>query len=316
MRNLLLILRSNSVCVLWAALFVGTLSTAQPRVSIVPRDGGLKRATERTRASLRTDISMVLVPVTVIDASDRPVLDLPRDGFRVFEDNVEQRIASFALEEGPVSLCFVFDASSSMKSRMMASTSAIQQFLAMTMPGDEFALVRFSDQAELLSDFTHDPDQILASIAGTQPAGWTSLHDAIFSAAQQMKRAHNVRKALVILTDGEDNNSRYTEKEVRSLVRESDVRVFSIGIFERPRLLEDLAADTGGHAFRVNKLKELPDVIDRLSRELRSEYMLGYVSNNPQNDGKFRKVRVELVQTLRRIPFSVYFRSGYYAPAD
>jgi Ca-activated chloride channel family protein len=80
--------------------------------------------------------------------------------------------------------------------------------------------------------------------------------------------------------------------------------------------LEDLAADTGGRAFRVNKLKELPDVIDRLSRELRSEYMLGYVSNNPQNDGKFRKVRVELVQTLRRIPFSVYFRSGYYAPAD
>jgi VWFA-related protein len=167
-----------------------------------------------------------------------------------------------------------------------------------------------------VTDFTTDADQILALIGSTQPAGWTSLHDAIVRASQQMKRAHNVRKALIVLTDGEDNNSRYTEKEVRSLVRESDVRVYSIGMFERPRLLEDLAADTGGHAFRVNKLKELPDVIDRLARELRSEYMLGYVSSNTQNDGKYRKVRIELVEKLRRIPFSIYFRSGYYAPAD
>jgi len=103
---------------------------------------------------------------------------------------------------------------------MAASTGAMQRFLGMTMPGDEFALVRFSDQADLVTGFTHDADQILADIAGTQPNGWTSLNDAIVRAAQQMKGAHNPRKALVVLTDGEDNNSRYTDKEVRRLVRE------------------------------------------------------------------------------------------------
>src|SRR5689334_7476757 len=164
MRNLLLTFRRNSAWVLWAAVLAGTLSPAQSPVSVLPRQGGPKRPTQRPRANLRMDISMVLVPVTVIDASDHPVLDLPRDRFRVFEDNVEQKVASFAFEEGPVSVCFVFDASSSMKNRIVASTGAMQRFLAMTMPGDEFALVRFSDKPELVTDFTRDADQILAEI--------------------------------------------------------------------------------------------------------------------------------------------------------
>jgi VWFA-related protein len=211
---------------------------------------------------------------------------------------------------------FVFDTSSSMKNRIMPSVDAIQRFLKTATPDDEFSFVQFSDKPEFVLDFTKDTDQILKAVGSAQPEGWTALNDAIVLAAQHMKKAHNTRKALVVLTDGEDNNSRYTEKEVRSLVRESDVRVYSIGIFERPRLLEDLAADTGGHAFHVHKLKELPDVIERLGRELRSEYMLGYFSSNDQKDGKFRKVRVELVEGLRRIPFSVHFRGGYYAPTD
>jgi len=259
---------------------------------------------------------MVLVPVTVTDPTDRPVLDLARERFRVFEDNVEQQIASFMFEDGPVSIGFVFDASSSMKNRMTASHDAIRQFLNTTSPDDEFSLVQFSDKPELITDFTRNADDILRAVAGVQPAGWTALNDSIVLAAQQMRHARNKRRALIVLTDGDDNNSRYTEREVRSIVRESDVRVYSIGLMERPRLLADLAADSGGRAFRVHNLKELPDVIDRLGRELRSEYMLGYVSTNAQNDGKFRKVRVELVESLRRIPLSLRFRSGYYAPAD
>jgi VWFA-related protein len=261
------------------------------------------------------DVSLVLVPVTVMDAADRPVLDLPRDRFRIFEDNVEQQITSFAFEDGPVSVCFVFDASSSMKNRMSASTVAIERFLKMAIPGDEFSLVRFSDRPELVTGFTADAGEILSSVASVQPAGWTALHDAILLAAQQMKTARNARKALVVLTDGADNNSRYTVKEVQSLVRESDVRVYSIGIFERPHLLEDLAADSGGRSFWVHKLKDLPDIIERLAREARSEYVLGYFSTNSQNDGKFRRVRVELVESVRRI-LAVHWRGGYYAPAD
>jgi VWFA-related protein len=315
MRNKLLAVRGA------AAFFVcaGTILTGFPlpgqeRVVVPPRQ--LPKRALHKGANLRLDVSMVLVPVTVMDRTDRPVLDLSRDRFRVFEDNVEQQIASFAFEEGPVSVSFVFDASGSMKNRMAASLDAIQRFFKTAGPGDEFSLVRFGDRPDLLTEFTNDPDQILSSVAGVRPEGWTALHDAIVLAAQRTKRARNTRKALVVLTDGGDNNSRYTEKEVRNLVRESDVRVYSIGIFERPRLLEDLAADSGGRAFWVHKLKDLPDMVERLARELRSEYMLGYFSTNGQNDGKFRKVRVELVETLQRIPFSLFWRGGYYAPTD
>jgi VWFA-related protein len=274
------------------------------------------RVAPRNSANLRLDVSMVLVPVTVVDATDRPVFDLSRERFRIFEDNVEQKISSFAFEDGPVSVGFVFDSSSSMKNRMSVSADAMQRFLMTAAPGDEFSLVQFSDRPALVTGFTPDTERILSSIAGIHPLGWTALHDAIVLAAQNMRAARNPRKALVVLTDGDDNNSRYTEKEVRGLVRESDIRVYSVGILERSRLLEDLAADSGGRMFRVHKLKDLPDVVESLARELRSEYVLGYFPSNPQKDGKFRKVRVELTSTLPSSPLSIYWRSGYYAPAD
>jgi len=259
---------------------------------------------------------MVLVPVTVMDATDQPVLDLQPDRFRLFEDNVEQKIASVTFEEGPVSIGFLFDASSSMKNRMTASLKAIEQFLKTTTKGDEFSLIRFSDQPAVVTGFTQDPNEILGPLSAMQPLGWTALHDAIVLGVQRMKAAKNSRRALVVLTDGGDNNSRYSEGELRSLVRESDVRIYSIGLFERPRLLESLAADTGGRSFWVHKLDDLPNAVARLSRELRSEYVLGYSSSNGQSDGKYRKVRVELVETLRRMPLNVFWRRGYFAPGD
>src|SRR5262249_30380785 len=139
--------------------------------------------------------------------------------------------------------------SSSMKNRTTASLDAIRQFLSTSIPGDEFSLVKFSDKPELATDLTRNADDILREVAAIRPAGWTALNDSIVLAAQRMRHAYNKRRALIILTDGADNNSRYTDKEVRGVVRESDVRVYSIGIMERPRLLEDLAADSGGRAF-------------------------------------------------------------------
>jgi VWFA-related protein len=317
MRNLLPGLRRVATWVVCGGILgLVPITVGQQQVTITPRSGPPKKSTAPAAARLRMDLSMVLVPVVVTDAVDKPVLDLSRERFRVFEDNVEQKIASFAFEDGPVSVGFVFDASSSMKNRMVASVEALQRFVLTAIPGDEFSLVQFSDRPEVVTGFTKNTDDILSSVAGIQPSGWTALCDAIVLAAQQMKAGHNTRKALVVLTDGDDNNSRYSEKEVRNLVRESDVRVYSVGIFERPRLLEDLALDTGGRAFHVHKLNELPSVVERLARELRSEYVLGYVPNNAQNDGKYRKVRVELTRGLSDAPFSVYWRGGYYARAD
>src|SRR5262249_50592953 len=148
-----------------------------------------------------------------------------------------------------------------------------------------------------------------------RPEGWTSLNDAIYLAVQQMKSAKNPRKALFILSDGGDNNSRYSESEVARLVVESDVRIFSIGLFLNPRFLDKLAAQTGGKAYRVHRLSDLPDVIQKLSTEFRSHYVLGYSSNRAQNDGKFRKVRVELLRSMIA-PFRITWRHGYYAPGD
>jgi Ca-activated chloride channel homolog len=285
------------------------LSPNQPRVSITPRE--IRKPAPR--ADIRLDVNMVLVPVTVTDAMDRPVNDLPVDAFRLLEDNVEQKIVSFWREEAPVSVGFVFDASSSMQRKLDRSVAAVKQFLETTIPGDEFFLVRFADRPSVVNRFTPDPDEIMASLSFVRAEGWTSLLDAIYLSVRQMRSAKNPRKALFILSDGSDNNSRYSESEIRRLVIESDVRIFAIGVFERPRFLEKLAAETGGKAYWAHKLSDLPGVIDRLSIEIRSNYVLGYSSNHLQNDGKYRKVTVELLRTLLA-PLRVSWRHGYYAP--
>ncbi len=283
----------------------------QPKVSLTPRE---KRAA--ANSNIRLDVKMILVPITVMDLTDKPVENLAPNAFRVFEDDVEQRIVSLSKEEGPVSVGFVFDASSSMKNRMDRSVAAIQQFLETNMPGDEYFLVRFADQPSLVTGFTSNPDDILRELAAIQPQGWTSLNDAICLGVHQMKHAKNSRRALFVLTDGGDNNSRYTESEVKHLVVESDVRTYSVGLFERPRFLEKLAAQTGGQAVWAHSLKDLPEAIERISREFRNQYMIGYSSNNPQNDGKYRKVKVELIESPFHKALHLFWRRGYFAPPE
>jgi VWFA-related protein len=263
---------------------------------------------------MKVDVSMKLVPITVTDAKDQPVTNLSPSSFRVFEDNVEQKVVSFHREEGPVSVGFIFDASGSMKNRMDRSIAAMKQFLNTLMPGDEFFLIRFSDRPALIRGFTDDGDDILSALSSVQPEGWTALNDAICLGIQHMKHAKNSRRALVVLTDGGDNSSRYSDSEVRSLVREADVRVYSIGLFERPHFLEKLGTDSGGRAFWAHKLSDLPDVIEKLSRDFRNQYVLGYYPNDRLNGGKYRSIRIEIIETLKRMPLNVFWRRGYYSP--
>ena len=175
----------------------------QAKVAITPRE---KRST--ANPNIRLDVKMILVPITVTDPTDKPVENLAPDSFRVFEDDVEQRIVSLSKEEGPVSVGFIFDTSSSMKNRMDKSVAAIEQFLKTNMPGDEYFLVRFADKPSLVTSFTRDPNDILKELSAIQPIGWTALHDAICLGVQQMKFAKNARRALFVLTDGGDKNSR------------------------------------------------------------------------------------------------------------
>jgi len=199
---------------------------------------------------------MVLVPVSVNDGSDRPITNLAIDSFRVFEDGIEQKITSVFQEDGPVSVGFIFDASNSMKNRIEASRKAIEQFLASKLPGDEFFLVQFNDKPHLVNGFTQNSDDILRGLSSVQPEGWTALHDAICLGLHHLKSAKNSRKALFVLSDGGDNNSRFSEAEVRRLVREADVRVYSIGLSSGPpswrNWLPTAAVEPSGHtSFRT-----------------------------------------------------------------
>jgi len=296
---------------------LGSVQAAQqgPVVSMGARDTLHNRASS-PRTNLKIDFSMVMVPVTVTDITDHPVSDLPADAFRVFEDNVEQKVLSLHREEGPVSVGLVFDASTSMKNRLDRSIAAVQQFLKTLNPGDEFFLIRFSDRPTLLTGFTDDADSILSSLSVVRPEGWTALNDAICLGLQTIKHAKNPRRALFVLTDGGDNNSRYSDAEIRSLARESDVRVYSIGLFERPHFLEKLAMDTGGRAIWAHKLQDLPEVVDKLSRDFRNQYVLGYSPAERPKDGKYHSVRVEIVNTIKLMHLNVFWRRGYFAPPE
>jgi Ca-activated chloride channel family protein len=283
-----------------------------PAVNIVPRP----RANESARrpASMRLDVKMVLVPANVTDQNDKPVLTLHKEDFHLFEDSVEQKIESFFMDQGPVSLGIVFDASGSMRNKIDKSFAAVDQFLKASLPGDEFSLVEFSDVPTLRLPFTREPNEILDNLRMVQPQGWTAMLDAICLAANQMKSAKNARKALLILSDGGDNMSRYSEGEVINRLREADVRVFAIGLFDRARFLKKAAADTGGGMVVVHHLSELPDAVDKLSFQLRSQYVLGYYPAQGFHDGKFHTLKVLLSQATERIKLHTAWRHGYYAP--
>ena len=293
------------------ALSAIALCQDAPQVNIAPR---FRPTPERKEHAIRLDVKMVMIPANVTDRDDRPILDLHKEDFHLFEDTVEQKIESFSIDQAPVSLGIVFDASGSMRNKIDKSFSAVEQFLKGSLPGDEFFLVQFSDVPKLRLSFTPDADDILTSLGLIQPQGWTSMFDAICVAVNQMRFAKNPRKALLILSDGGDNNSRYSGGEVINLLREADVRVYAIGLFDNARYLKKAAEETGGAMIPVHKIDELPDAVDKLSTQLRSQYLLGYYPVKGPNDGKFHKVKLVLSQAAGSVRLRTSWRRGYYAP--
>ncbi len=271
--------------------------------------------------TIRLDVKLVLIPVTVTDPSGQPISGVPRDAFRLFEDGVEQRLSYFATEDAAISMGVLFDASGSMQHKLERSREAISQLFRISMPGDEFFLVEFNDRPEVLCDFTNDVEHIQDALTAVSAKGWTALFDAVYLGVHKMKRARNPRRVLLILSDGDDNRSRYSESEIRQLVREADVCIYSIGMVglgpstHGMRVLRNLAEETGGHLFEVDKPSELPEAVGRMSVALRNQYVLGYSSSNVESDGKYRNVKVRLVQPSNAPPLRASWRVGYYAPA-
>ena len=278
---------------------------------------------------IRVQKTLVLINVTVTDPLNRFVTGLEREHFRLYEDKVEQEISEFSSEDAPISIGLVFDTSGSMGSKLQKSRQAASEFFKTANPSDEFFLVQFNDRPELVIPFTTDTDKIQGTLTFTQSRGRTALLDSVYLAMHEMKKARNPRKALLIISDGGDNSSRYTETEIKNSVREADVQIFAIGIFESmssrgrtpeeaagPSLLNELAEQTGGRAYAVDNIAELPDIAAKIGIELRNEYILGYTPKNRERDGKYRRVQVKLNQPRGLPPLKAYFRLGYYAPTQ
>jgi Ca-activated chloride channel family protein len=273
----------------------------------------------------KVNVELTLVNVGVTDPYGRMVTGLDQENFRIFEDNKEQEVVRFSSEDVPISIGVIFDMSGSMADKFEKSRLAAVQFFKTANPEDEFCLVNFNDRAQLVSNFTGSVEDLQERLMYTAAHGETALFDGIYLGLSQMKGARNSKKALLIISDGGDNHSRYSEVDVRKFVKEADVQIFAIGIFDRgdfkspeeqngPALLGEITELTGGRVFRVNSLKDLPDIATKISMELRNQYVLGYRPTNQARDGKWRKIKVRLRPPKGLPPLQVYSRTGYYAP--
>lgn len=302
-----------------ASAFQGPLLLSRPPVSSLPGD--------TPPVSIRVDTTLVLIPAHVTTAGGASVTNLSKDSFRLSEDNVEQTITYFAKDDAPISIGVLFDTSGSMHNKMRRSSEAAATFFQTANPQDEFFLIEFNDRPKLTVPFTNDPDEIYRHVLRARPFGRTSLLDAVHLASAQMRHARNARKAILIVSDGGDNRSRFTPHQVQEEVLESDMQTYAIGIFDDdatrkrtteeeqrgPDLLESLAAATGGRHYRVDDLDQLPAVAARVSTDLRNQYLLGYSPTNTERDGKYRRVKVNLMGSAEA-ELRTYYRRGYFAP--
>jgi Ca-activated chloride channel homolog len=281
------------------------------------------------KTDIHVNATLVLIPVTVTDPLNRFVTGLDKENFRISEDKVDQAITAFSSEDAPISVGVIFDCSGSMGDKLFKSRQAVAQFFKTANPEDEFFLIQFNDNAQLIQPFTHDLAEIQNKLTFTQSKGRTALLDAIYMGLHEMKKAKNARKALLIISDGGDNNSRYTETEVKNLVKEADVQIYAIGIYEMgaargrtpeeangPGLLTEVAEPTGGRMYEADNINELPDIAAKIGMELRNQYILGYSPTNQQRDGKYRRVLVKIIQPRGLPPLRAYWRTGYYAPSQ
>jgi Ca-activated chloride channel family protein len=275
---------------------------------------------------MKVDVDLVLVPVTITDPMNRLVTGLEKENFKLFEGNSAQDIRTFSSEDAPVSLGVIFDSSGSMSSKMERAKEAVIEFFKTANPQDEFFMITFSDEPEEVSDFTNSVDDLQNRLVYAVPRKRTALLDAIYMGVSKMRQAKFAKKALLIISDGGDNHSRYTEGEIKALVKEADVMVYAIGIYDRyfptaeerlgPALLSEIAELTGGRAFTIDNPNDLADVATKVGIELRNQYVLGYRPSKVVRDGKWRKIKVKLMPPKGLPPLRVYARMGYYAPAE
>ncbi len=277
---------------------------------------------------LRVDVDLVLVPVTVTDSLDRPILDLPKQTFALYEGGVEQQIRYFSCEDAPISVALVLDFSDSMKNKIEYERQAVREFFTYANPQDEYFVITVSSKPKLVAASSQSIGTIEERLATTKPDGATALYDAIYLGISKLRTGRYQRRAMVVVSDGGDNRSRYTLKEARSIMEEADVLTYGIGIFDDMpipllktieermgrKTMSAITDASGGRTIAADDRRKMPEIAAIISRELRNQYVLGYLPSNSSHDGKWRKITVRTAASA--VPRHVHYKEGYVAPGQ
>jgi Ca-activated chloride channel family protein len=266
---------------------------------------------DELRKVLKVDIDLVLVNASVTNAKNEVVGDLKPENFQIFEDKVEQEIRYFSTETAPISLGIIFDVSHSMQRKIELARQAAVTFLENGSTQDEYFLVEFNSRARVSQDFTNDIARLRNHLIYVPPQGSTAMYDALYLGITKVKKeGQNTKKALLLITDGEDNHSRYTRGNIHEVLRESDVQIYSIDMGRA--LIEELSDITGGHSYRTGA-DGLQKVCETIASELKNQYVLGYVPTNKAKTGDYRKVKVK-VNPPGSERLYIRAKDGYYGP--
>lgn len=273
--------------------------------------------------AVRTDL--ITFTLTVTDLYGRYVSGLSKNAFTIQDNNKDQEITFFSDSDAPVSVGIIFDVSGSMSGEKISKArNALKRFIDTSHPNDEYFLIAFNSRAQLLMDRTRDGEALLRKLTLVQPRQNTALYDAVYLGLERVTRGTHQKRAMIVISDGQDNSSRYNFGEVRRLMKESDVVTYAVGIIDGgdagssiglqgQAFLDELTSVSGGKAFYPNNSVELDEIFERIALELRHQYSIGYTPDDFQPDGKWRKVKVR-VKPPRGLPrLTVRSREGYYA---
>lgn len=277
------------------------------------------------KPEISVDTDLVTLTLTVTDYYGRYVSGLTKDAFTIYDDKKKQDITFFSDADAPVSIGILFDVSGSMSGeKILKARNALERFINTSHPRDEYYLIAFNKRAQLLMDRTRDGEAVLNKLTLVEPKNNTALYDACYLGVERVTRGTHQKKALLIISDGQDNASRYNFKEVRRLMKESDVVIYSVGIMDGrdsttpeglqgQAFLDELSGVTGGKAFYPTSEVEMDEIFERIALELRHQYSIGYTPKGFKPDGKWHRVKVK-VKPPRGLPrLTVRHREGYYA---
>jgi Ca-activated chloride channel family protein len=307
-----------------------TLWAQAPQPATTHSPSGEKRGREYT---INVDVNLVVLHASVLDKKGRMVNDLKQDSFQVYEDGVVQKLSVFSHADIPVTLGIVIDDSGSMREKRQAVNTSALTFVKTSNPQDQVFVVNFNDvyYLDTPGDFANNIEDLKAALDKIDSRGGTALYDAVYASLDHLKLGNRDKKVVLVVTDGEDNASRYTFDELLHYAQKSNAVIYTIGLLgsEEPgglfkihgggprraqKILQKLAEATGGDAFFPKSLDEVESTCQQIARDVRNQYTLAYYPTNAKKDGTFRTVHVDAFVPSTRNKLVVRTRPGYYAP--